>query len=108
MAFSVHLDPNVDRFAMATGWLVALGGTTAIDTLASASFTGSKDPHDLGIILQRAFVVLICLYFPIVVIWGVSEPLFIALGQERWLAHDASRFLSFQWTIFQLSALGDR
>ena len=52
-------------FAMATGWLIALGGTTAIDTLASASFTGSKNPHDLGIILQRAFVVLFIFYIPV-------------------------------------------
>ncbi|KAB8737493.1 hypothetical protein FH972_026451 [Carpinus fangiana] len=80
-------------FAMATGWLIALGGTTAIDTLASASFTGSKNPHDLGIILQRAMVVLTLFYIPIVILWFVSEPLFNALGQEAYLSHDASRFL---------------
>ncbi|KAL2208500.1 MATE efflux family protein [Sarocladium strictum] len=40
-------------FAMATAWLIALGGTTALDTLASTSFTGSKNKHDLGILLQR-------------------------------------------------------
>jgi MATE family multidrug resistance protein len=49
-------------FAMATGWLIALGGTTAIDTLASASFTGSKNRTDLGIILQRSFIVLLAFY----------------------------------------------
>ncbi|KAL9050390.1 MAG: hypothetical protein Q9162_006670 [Coniocarpon cinnabarinum] len=80
-------------FAMCTGWLVALGGATAIDTLASASFTGSSDPHDLGVILQRAFFVLGLFYIPVVLIWMFSEPLFIALGQELWLAKDASRFL---------------
>jgi MATE family multidrug resistance protein len=81
-------------FAMATGWLIALGGTTAIDTLASATFTGSKNPHDLGIILQRAFVVLSMFYIPIAVIWGCAEPIFRALGQEAYLAHDAARFLA--------------
>ncbi|KAJ3554631.1 hypothetical protein NPX13_g10565 [Xylaria arbuscula] len=30
-------------FATATAWLIALGGTTALDTLASSSFTGSQD-----------------------------------------------------------------
>jgi len=80
-------------FAMATGWLIALGGTTAIDTLASASFTGSKNPHDLGIVLQRAFVILSLFYVPIVAIWFASEPIFKALGQEAYLARDASRFL---------------
>jgi len=81
-------------FAMASAWLIALGGTTAIDTLASASFTGSKDKHDLGIILQRSFVVLGILYIPIAVLWLCSEPVFRVLGQEAYLAHDASRFLS--------------
>jgi MATE family multidrug resistance protein len=81
-------------FAMATGWLIALGGTTAIDTLASATFTGSKNPHDLGIILQRAFIILTLFYVPVAILWFCSEPVFKALGQEAYLAHDASRFLS--------------
>ena len=38
-------------FAMSTAWLIALGGTTALDTLASTSYTGSIDKHDLGILL---------------------------------------------------------
>jgi MATE family multidrug resistance protein len=81
-------------FAMATGWLVALGGTTAIDTLASASFTGSKNPHDLGIILQRSFIVLLVFYIPIAILWICSEPLFRALGQEEYIARDSAKFLS--------------
>jgi MATE family multidrug resistance protein len=81
-------------FAMATGWLIALGGTTAIDTLASASFTGSKNPHDLGIVLQRAIVVLTAFYVPVVILWFFAEPVFLALGQERYIARDAARFLA--------------
>jgi len=81
-------------FAMATAWLIGLGGTTAIDTIASASFTGSKNKHDLGIILQRSFVVLGLMYIPIAVLWLCSEPIFKLLGQEAYLARDASRFLS--------------
>lgn len=81
-------------FAMATGWLVAFGGTTAIDTLASASFTGSKNRHDLGIILQRAFVVLLLFYLPIAVLWICSAPLFRALGQEEYIARDSAKFLT--------------
>jgi multidrug resistance protein, MATE family len=81
-------------FAMATGWLIALGGTTAIDTLASASFTGSKNPHDLGIILQRAFVILTLFYIPIAFLWIFAEPVFKVLGQEEYLARDAARFLT--------------
>ena len=74
--------------------LVALGGTTAIDTLASASFTGSKNRHDLGIILQRSFLVLLLFYIPIAIVWFCSEPLFQALGQEDYIARDSAKFLS--------------
>ena len=81
-------------FAMATGWLIALGGTTAIDTLASASFTGSKNRHDLGIILQRSFLVLALFYAPVAVLWICSEPVFRGLGQEDYIARDSARFLS--------------
>lgn len=81
-------------FAMATAWLIGMGGTTAIDTLASASFTGSKNKHDLGIILQRAFVILTAFYIPVAILWICSEPVFKALGQEDYVARDSARFLS--------------
>lgn len=81
-------------FAMSTAWLIALGGTTAIDTLASSSFTGSKNPHDLGIILQRSFIVLTVFYVPICILWIFSEPVFLALGQDAQISRDSARFLS--------------
>jgi MATE family multidrug resistance protein len=71
-----------------------IGGTTAIDTLASASFTGSKNKHDLGIILQRALVVLTVFYIPIAILWIFSGPVFRALGQEEYIVRDGSRFLT--------------
>ncbi|KAI1177629.1 MATE efflux family protein [Nemania sp. FL0916] len=80
-------------FAMATAWLVALGGTTALDTLASSSYTGSQDRHDLGVLLQRGIFVLTVLYAIIAVVWSVSEPLFRALGQEEFICVQSSRFL---------------
>jgi len=80
-------------FAMATAWLIALGGTTAMDTLASSSFTGSKDPKDVGVLLQRAFVVLSLFYVPVIILWVFSEKVFLALGQEESLSRDSARFL---------------
>ena len=81
-------------FAMCSGWLIGMGGSTALDTLASSTFTGSKNKHDLGILLQRAFIVLTLLYVPIAIIWLCSEPIFKALGQSTQLSHDSSKFLS--------------
>lgn len=80
-------------FAMCTAWLIALGGTTALDTLGSTAFTGSKDPHELGVLLQRAFVTLGGFYVPVIILWFFSEPLFKALGQSEQLSYDSARFL---------------
>ena len=80
-------------FAMSTGWLVALGGTTALDTLCSSAFTGSRDPHNLGVLLQRAFIVLGGFYVLVAILWFFSEPVFKALGQGDQLSHDSARFL---------------
>ena len=80
-------------FAMCSAWLIALGGTTALDTLGSSTFTGSKDPHDLGVLLQRAFIVLTLFYVPVAVLWAFSEPVFKLLGQEPQLSRDSARFL---------------
>jgi len=80
-------------FATASAWLIGMGGTTAIDILASVSFTGSKNKYDIGIILQRAFIVLSLFYMPVALLWTFSKPVFKALGQEDDLAGDASKFL---------------
>lgn len=80
-------------FAMATAWLIALGGTTALDTLASSSYTGSSNKHDLGILLQRGLVVLSGYYAVVAVVWAFSEPLFRALGQEEYICIQSAKFL---------------
>lgn len=80
-------------FAMATAWLIALGGTTAIDTLASTSFTGSKDKTDLGVLLQRGIIVLSGFYAIVAVVWWESEHIFRALGQEEYICVQSAKFL---------------
>jgi MATE family multidrug resistance protein len=81
-------------FAMSTAWLIALGGSTALDTLASSTFTGSKNPHDLGILLQRAFIVLTAFYVPVAILWACSAPVFRLLGQEEYICVDSAKFLT--------------
>ncbi|OKL58904.1 putative transporter [Talaromyces atroroseus] len=81
-------------FAMCTAWLIALGGTTALDTLASSSFTGSSNKHDLGILLQRSLFVLGLFYLPVAILWMCSEDIFIFLGQDPDLSKDSARFLT--------------
>ncbi|KAK2074276.1 hypothetical protein P8C59_008497 [Phyllachora maydis] len=80
-------------FAMSTAWLIGLGGTTALDTLASSSFTGSANKHELGVLLQRALLVLTAFYALVAVVWACSEGLFRALGQEEYICVQSARFL---------------
>lgn len=81
-------------FAMSSAWLIALGGSTALDTLASSSFTGSKNPHELGVLLQRAFIVLTAMYLPVAILWACSAPVFRLLGQEEYICRDSALFLT--------------
>ncbi|KAH6988345.1 putative MATE efflux family protein subfamily [Ilyonectria destructans] len=81
-------------FGTCSGWLIGQGGSTALDTLASASFTGSSNKHHTGVLLQRAFIVLTLFYLPVCIIWFYSESLFRMLGQDARLSHDSARFLT--------------
>ncbi|KAM7212590.1 mate family transporter [Rhypophila decipiens] len=80
-------------FAMSTAWLIGLGGTTALDTLASSSFTGSADKTDLGVLLQRGLVVLSTIYAGVAALWWNSEGLFRLLGQDEYICVGSAMFL---------------
>lgn len=82
-------------FAMATAWLIALGGSSAIDTLASSSFTlSSKDKSQVGILLQRGLFVLTGFYGVIAILWlFLAEPLFRFLGQPEAICVGSAQFL---------------
>ncbi|KAJ7156908.1 MOP flippase [Mycena crocata] len=74
------------------GWCVALGGTTALDTLGSQAFTGGN-PKDLSIHFQRCIVLLWILLIPVCVFWWFIEPVLLALGQSQELSRDVQTFL---------------
>ncbi|BFZ65495.1 ethionine resistance protein [Saitoella coloradoensis] len=80
-------------FAMATAWLIGLGGTTALDTLASQAYGSGGDPRRLGILLQRGLIVLTAMYIPIAFLWWNVAPVLRFLHQEVELADDTQRFL---------------
>ncbi|KAJ5761225.1 Multi antimicrobial extrusion protein [Penicillium odoratum] len=88
-------------FALVTGGMIALGGTTALDTIGSSAYTGGNK-HDLGILLLRALMVLSGFFIPVAILWASSNPLFRALGQDPELAYLSSRYL----TVFIPGGLG--
>jgi hypothetical protein len=99
--------------AMCTTWTIALGGGTALDTLASSLFSSSSaSPFEVGIVLQRAFIILyvdsppidtllwltsiasrFLLHLPFALLWCFISPVLLALGQTPQLASDVQSFL---------------
>ena len=80
-------------FLPPAGWCVALGGTTALDTLGSQAFTGGDRPSDVSIHLQRCIVLLWLVYVPVALMWVYVEPILLLLGQEPRLSRDVQAFL---------------
>ncbi|KAJ7626327.1 MATE efflux family protein [Mycena polygramma] len=78
--------------AFVTGWCVALGGTTALDTLGSQAFTGGHS-KDLSIHFQRCIVILWILLIPVSVLWWFIEQVLLGLGQSGPLSRDVQIFL---------------
>ncbi|KAI9491945.1 mate-domain-containing protein [Zychaea mexicana] len=104
-------------FAMVTGWVLALGGSTALDTLCSQSWTASDNPHEVGVLLQRAYLVLLLLFVPVAALWFFVEPVLLFLGQEvglsqmtqlflRYLTAGAPAYICFEATKKYLQAQG--
>ncbi|KAL4265736.1 multi antimicrobial extrusion (MATE) family protein [Pleurotus pulmonarius] len=79
--------------AFLTGWCVALGGTTALDTLGSQAFTGGSRRTDLSIHFQRCLVLLWTLLIPVCVTWAFMEPLLLRLGQTEALSKGVQQYL---------------
>ncbi|KAF8997839.1 MOP flippase [Cyathus striatus] len=84
---------SVAAFSLITCWCVALGGTTALDTLGSQAFTGGTQPTDLSIHFQRCLLLLWVLFLPVGVLWFYIEPVLLALGQQESLSRDVQQFL---------------
>ncbi|KAH9053937.1 MOP flippase [Lactarius vividus] len=79
--------------AFVTGWCVALGGSTALDTLGSQAFTGGKHSTDLSVHFQRCITLLWLLFIPVGIVWANMASVLMALGQEEQLSRDTQQYL---------------
>ncbi|KAF8448854.1 mate-domain-containing protein [Boletus edulis BED1] len=86
-AFSMML-AFVTGYSYLTGWCIALGGGSALDTLGSQAFTGGIHKTDLSIHLQRCVVLLWALFVPVAVLWFFIEPVLLAIGEPVSLCKD--------------------
>ncbi|KAI9291801.1 MATE efflux family protein [Neoconidiobolus thromboides FSU 785] len=71
-----------NMFAAITGWSLSIGMATALDTLCSQAFTGSNNPHAVGLHLQRGILVSLTMFIPISFVWLNSEKLMLLIGQD--------------------------
>ncbi|ORX81186.1 MATE efflux family protein [Basidiobolus meristosporus CBS 931.73] len=84
-----------NMFASVTCWSVSIGISTALDTLGSQAYTGSNDPHALGVYLQRAIGIMSIIFVPISFLWWNAEYLLLWLRQDPELAALAGQFLRY-------------
>lgn len=73
--------------------MVALGGSTALDTLGSQAFTGGKRSTDLSVHFLRSIVVLWASFIPMAILWINAEPILLGLGQDPFIARGTQSFL---------------
>ncbi|KAK9764388.1 ethionine resistance protein [Basidiobolus ranarum] len=97
-----HLGPTelavsalASMFAAVTCWSVSVGISTALDTLGSQAYTGSDDPHALGVYLQRALCIMLILFIPISCLWLNAEYLLLWLNQDPELAALSGVFMRY-------------
>ncbi|KAH7377851.1 putative multidrug resistance pump, partial [Pyrenochaeta sp. MPI-SDFR-AT-0127] len=81
--------------ATCTGWLLAVGGTTALeDVLGSKSFTkADEDITMIGVYLHRCLCVMAALYTPVATLWCFCGPILEFCGQSHELAYGTQGFL---------------
>ena len=106
MAFCGHLGKiELDTVALANSWLnvtgfsIIIGSTTACDTLFNQTY-GSNQRHKLGVVLQRALLIITISAFPCLAIQINIEPLLILMGQDRHISK-----LSGEYMLYMIPAL---
>ncbi|EJD39135.1 multidrug/Oligosaccharidyl-lipid/Polysaccharide flippase [Auricularia subglabra TFB-10046 SS5] len=89
--------------ASVTGFSIAQGLTSALDTLLPAAWT-SGNPQFVGLWSQRMTVVILATMLPILVLWLNAEGLLLLLGQKEDVAYLAALYL--KWMSIGLPAYG--
>jgi len=79
--------------AYVTGWCIALGGGSALDTLGSQAFTGGTRSTDLSVHFQRCVALLWILLIPVGVLWAFMEPVLLAIKEPPRLCKDVQDIL---------------
>ena len=75
-----------------TGYAVALGLATAVDTLCSQAY-GARSWMMIGLTAQRTAVIMIVTSIPIYIVWWNCSRLLILLRQDPVISEDAGQYV---------------
>lgn len=78
--------------ANTTGWTLGNGLLTALDTQASHAF-GAGKKRKLGVITERAAIIIMLFCIPIAITWSFTEEILIAIKQDPELSHLCKYFV---------------
>jgi len=78
-----------------TGYAIALGFATAVDTLCSQAF-GAGSYKLMGLVAQRAAIMLVFITIPIFILWYYCSDILILLRQDPIISLDAGDYV---WTM---------
>ncbi|KAF2647130.1 putative multidrug resistance pump [Lophiostoma macrostomum CBS 122681] len=81
--------------ATCTAWPLALGGTTAIDSIGSLERGKGGGKSHIGILLQRYLITVTALFIPVALLWFFSASLLLQLHISPDLAYDTQTFLRY-------------
>ncbi|CEP17486.1 hypothetical protein [Parasitella parasitica] len=80
-------------FIAVAGLSVGQGMLTAIDTLVAQAFTGARNSHTVGIILQRGLTISYIFGTFVAITWCFSERILLSMGQSPELASKAHEYI---------------
>src|SRR6476619_3834281 len=81
----------LDASALGNVWawgtlIFGFGVVLGIDPIVSHAH-GASDEKRLGLALQRGIIAALLVSIPIAILWLLAEPVLVAMGQDRALAH---------------------
>ncbi|KUL89221.1 hypothetical protein ZTR_03654 [Talaromyces verruculosus] len=74
--------------ASTTGWLLAIGGTTAIDSLGSASIGRGDHVGEIGVLLQKYLISVTMMFIPVALLWTYSAAILLGFHVQPDIAYD--------------------
>jgi len=82
-------------FSNVTGFSVALGMSSALDTLCAQAHTGNPDKYAAGKHLQRSIVVMCFLTLLTAILWVFTEPILLFFGQDPTISKMSAQYLIY-------------